>query len=177
MLGQKVDTPMRGAFRGLFTLRGFLKYGTIAIALIVVLAIIYFNTQMRPHDLVSMFQSDQTPVEGLLVRYDSDQNRSELELTDPGMVEPVWQAMESAQVRYMQHISSAAVPTGGFYYEIMLSSQEDKDSDTHTYAFSCNTSGETVVKGMTYKLVDETQMIQALDAVFTQYEDRVTPVS
>ena len=174
MLGQKVETPMNGIFRGLFTWKNFLKYGTIGIAVIVVAAIIYYNTQMRPHDLTSMFDSDQVPVQGQLVRYDTDQNRVELALDSPEMVAPLWEAMEDAQVRYYQHISSAVVPKGGYYYEIMLASEPD--SDTHDYAFSVNTSGETVIRGMTYYLTEKGNdpLLETLDAVFTQYQDRVT---
>ena len=175
MLGQKVDTPMTGIFRGLFTWKNFLKYGTIGIAVIVVAAIIYYNTQMRPHDLVSMFQSDLPPVSGELVRYDTDQNRVELELTDEAMIAPIWDAMQVSQVRYFQHIGSAVAPAGGYYYEIMLATEEDTDS--HSYAFSTNTDGETVIRGMTYYYVDKEPMLEALDAVFTQYEDQVTPAS
>ena len=177
MLGQKVETPIQGAFRGLFTLKNFLRYGTIAIAVIVILAVIYFNTQMKPRDLLSKFDTDQVPVQGQVVRYDFSQNRTELTLTGPEMVEPVWQAMGASQMRYMQHISSAAVPLGGYYYEIMLSSEEDLESNTHTYAFACNTSGETVVRSMTYKLTDESPILNVLDALFTQYEDQLTPAS
>ncbi len=177
MLGQKVDTPIRGVFRGLFTLKGFLKYGIIAIILVVVAAVIYYNTQMHPHELISMFETDEAPVRGQLVRYDSDQNRSELALTDADMVAPVWEAMGESQVRYMQHISSAAVPEGGYYYEVMLSTEEDAAEDVNTYAFATNTSGETVIKSMTYRLVDEKPMLDTLGALFTQYEDLVTPVS
>ena len=59
----------------------------------------------------------------------------------------------------------------------MLSVPEDAESDTHTYAFSCNTSGETVIRGMTYLLVDKEPMLEALDALFTEYEDQVRAVS
>ncbi len=177
MQQERPRNAFQGMFRGLFTLKGFLKYGTIAIAVIVVAAVIYYNTQMRPHDLISMFSTDEIPVQGQLVRYDSDQNRSELSLTDPDMVEPVWEVMGDSQVRYMQHISSAAVPVGGYYYEVMLSTAEDAANDVRTYAFACNSSGETVIKGMTYRLVDEQPMMDVLGALFTQYEDQVTPVS
>lgn len=175
MLGQKVDTPMTGIFRGLFTWKNFLKYGTIGIAVIVVAAIIYYNTQMKPHDLVSMFQSDLPPVSGELVRYDTDQNRVELELTDEAMIAPVWEAMQVSQVRYFQHIGSAVAPAGGYYYEIMLATAED--TDAHSYAFSTNSDGEAVIRGMTYYYVDKEPILEALDAVFTQYEDQVTPAS
>ena len=177
MLGQKVETPMTGAFRGLFTLKGFLKYGTLAIGIVVIAAVIYFNTQMKPHDLVSMFDTDQPPVQGQLVRYDSDQNRLELSLDSPEMIAPIWEAMEGAQVRYYQHISSAVVPKGGYYYEVMLGTEAD--SGNHEYAFSVNTSGETVIRSMTYYLTDKKNapLLEALDAVFTQYEDQVTPAS
>lgn len=175
MLGQKVETPITGIFRGLFTVKGFLKYGTLAIAIVVIAAVVYFNTQMRPHDLVSMFESDLTPVSGELVRYDSDQNRTELALTDPEMIAPIWEAMEQSQVRYYQHIGSAVAPRGGYYYEVMLATEEDTDG--HSYAFSVNTDGETVIKSMTYYQIDKEPILEALDAVFTQYEDRVTPAS
>jgi len=174
---QQPRNAFQGMFRGLFTLKGFLKYGTIAIGVIVIAAVIYYNTQMRPHDLISMFPTDQTPVQGQLVRYDSDQHRSELTLTEEDMVEPIWQAMQGSQVRYMQHISSAAVPVGGYYYEVMLSTEEDAASGAYTYAFACNSSGETVIKAMTYRLVDEGPMMEVLGDLFTQYEDQVTLVS
>ncbi len=177
MQQQQPRNAFQGMFRGLFTLKGFLKYGIIAIAVVVIAAVIYFNTQMKPHDLLSYFSSNEVPVTGLLVRYDSDQHRSELDVEGEEMIGDLWKAMEGTQVRYMQHISSAAVSAGGYYYEILLSSEKDRDSDTHTYAFSYNTSGETVIKGMTYRMVDKEPMQNALDALFTQYEDQVRAVS
>lgn len=177
MQQQQPRNAFQGMFRGLFTVKGFLKYGLIAIAAVVIGAVIYFNTQMRPHDLLSFYASDEIPVTGTLVRYDSDQHRSELEVEGEEMLTGLWQTMEGSQVRYIQHISSAAVAAGGYYYEIMLSAPEDAESDTHTYAFSCNTSGETVIRGMTYLLVDKEPMLEALDALFTEYEDQVRAVS
>ena len=177
MQQQQPRNAFQGMFRGLFTVKGFLKYGTIAIAVVAIAIVIYYNTQMRPHDLTSFYASDEAPVAGLLVRYDSEQHRSELDVEDAEMISGLWQAIEGSQVRYMQHISSAAVSAGGYYYEIMLSTPEDQDSDTHTYAFSVNTSGETVIQGMTYRLVDKEPMLNALDALFTEYEDQVRAVS
>ena len=177
MQQQQPRNAFQGMFRGLFTVKGFMKYGIIAIAVVAVLILIYYNTQMRPHDLLSFYASDETPAAGLLVRYDSDQHRLELDVEGEEMISDLWQAMEGSQVRYMQHISSAAVSAGGYYYEIMLSSPEDQDSDTHTYAFSVNTGGETVIQGMTYRLVDREPMLNALDALFTEYEDQVRAVS
>jgi hypothetical protein len=175
MLGQKVETPIQGVFRGLFTVKNFLKYGIPAIIIIVVAAIIYFNTQMRPQDLTSMFETDQVPVSGQVVRYDSQQNKTVLDLADEDMVAPLWQAMEKSQVRYYQHISSAVVPVGGYYYEVMLATPSD--TDTHSYAYSVNTTGETVIRSMTYYLVEDEPLLNALDALFTQYEDQGTPAS
>ena len=177
MQQQQPRNAFQGMFRGLFTLKGFLKYGTIAIAAVVIGAVIYFNTQMKPHDLLSFYASDEAPVTGLLIRYDSEQHRSELDVEGEEMLEGLWQAMEGSQVRYIQHISSAAVAAGGYYYEIMLSTPEDADSDTHTYAFSCNTSGETVIRGMTYLMVDKQPVLDAVSALFTEYEDQVRAVS
>ena len=177
MQQQQPRNAFQGMFRGLFTVKGFMKYGLIAIAAVVILGVIYFNTQMRPHDLLSFYATDEAPVAGLLVRYDSDQHRSELDVEGEEMIADLWQAIQGSQVRYMQHISSAAVSAGGYYYEIMLSTPEDQDSDTHTYAFSVNTAGETVIQAMTYRLVDEQPMLDALDALFTQYDDQVRAVS
>gem|GEM_PF-963108 len=177
---QQQDSPrnqFQGMFRGLYTVKGFMKYGIIAIVVVAVLIVIYYNTQMRPHDLLSFYATDETPAAGLLVRYDSEQHRSELDVEGEEMIADLWQAIEGSQVRYMQHISSAAVSAGGYYYEVMLSTPEDQDSDTHTYAFSVNTAGETVIQAMTYRLVDEQPMLDALDALFTQYEDQVRAVS
>ena len=177
MQQQQPRNAFQGMFRGLFTVKGFMKYGIIAIVVVAVLILIYYNTQMRPHDLLSFYASDEAPVAGLLVRYDSEQHRSELDVEDAEMISDLWQAMEGSQVRYIQHISSAAVAAGGYYYEIMLSTPEDADSDTHTYAFSCNTSGETVIRGMTYLMVDKQPVLDAVSALFTEYEDQVRAVS
>ena len=164
-------------YAGAFTKRGVKLYGGIALLAIIIIAIVYFNTQMRPVDLLSKFESDQPPVQGQIVRYDFDQNKTVLELEGEEMVQPLWDSVQNSQVRYMQHFSSAAVPLGGYYYEITLVSQEDLDQGIHTYAFACNTSGETVIHSQTFKLTGKSTLFDTLDALFTQYEDQVTLAS
>ena len=45
-------------YAGAFTKRGVKLYGGIALLAIIIIAIVYFNTQMRPVDLLSKFESE-----------------------------------------------------------------------------------------------------------------------
>ena len=84
-------------YAGTFTKRGVKLYGGIALAAIVIFAVIYFNTQMRPVDLLSRFEADTQPVQAKIIRYDFDQNKTELVLEDEAAFSDLWHAMETGQ--------------------------------------------------------------------------------
>ena len=161
MFGQKVDTPISGAFRGLFTLRGFLKYGLLAIGLVAVAAVIYYNTQMKPHDFLSMYEATAAPAGGQVTRYPFQEDPETLDLTEDQAV-ALWEEMGESRVRFMQTFSAAQVPSGGYYYEVSLA---DGAGET-AYAFGTNTAGELIIQGKTYAYVGESGVLDGLDALF-----------
>ncbi|MBO5496018.1 MAG: hypothetical protein J5967_01325, partial [Oscillospiraceae bacterium] len=120
-------------YAGAFTKRGVKLYGGIALAAIVIFAVIYFNTQMRPVDLLSRFEADTQPVQARIVRYDFDQNKTELILEDQEAVSALWQAMETSKVRYVSYLSAASVPAGGYYYEVSLFDDAAAGGETATW--------------------------------------------
>lgn len=164
-------------FRGLFTPKGLLKYGSIAIGALAVICIIYYNTQMRPADFLSHYDSHQPPVSGQVVQYDFEKNKTTLEITGADMAADLWSAMENSQVRFIRSFSAANVPIDGYYYEVTLSDEAGTAQGTTTYAFGCNTAGELIIGGTAYGFAGESGIIPALDALFTQYEGEVTPAS
>ena len=164
-------------YAGAFTKRGVKLYGGIALAAIVIFAVIYFNTQMRPVDLLSRFEADTQPVQAKIVRYDFDQNKTELDLEDQEAVSALWQAMETSKVRYVSYLSAASVPVGGYYYEVSLYDADAAGGETATYAYGCNTAQELIIQSRSYRLTNDNTVLDALDALFTQYEDQVTPAS
>ena len=164
-------------YAGAFTKRGVKLYGGIALAVIVIAALVYFNTQMRPVDLLSRFEADTEPVQCRIIRYDFDQNKSELTLEDPQEFAALWQAMETSKVRYMSYLSGASVPAGGYYYEVSLYDADDAGGETATYAYGCNTAQDLIIQSRSYRLTNDNTVLEALDALFTQYGDRVSAAS
>ena len=132
---------------------------------------------MRPVDLLSRFEADTQPVQAKIVRYDFDQNKTELILEDQEAVSALWQAMETSKVRYVSYLSAASVPAGGYYYEVSLYDAAAAGGETATYAFGCNTAQELIIQSRSYRLTNDNTVLDALDALFTQYEDQVTPAS
>ena len=85
--------------------------------------------------------------------------------------------METSKVRYVSYLSGASVPAGGYYYEVSLYDAAAAGGETATYAFGCNTAQELIIQSRSYRLTNDNTVLDALDALFTQYEDQVTPAS
>ncbi len=73
-------------------------------------------------------------------------------------LDEVWQAMQSAQVRFLRGHGVVTLPDGGAYYEVKLANADGSSS----YAFGCNSEGDLIIAGSDYVLVGDSSLPQAL---------------
>ena len=85
-----------------------------------------------------------------------------LAVTSPDQVSGLWQAIQDTEVRFVRGRGTAVAPPGGVYYEVSLTSADGAS----VYGFGCNSNEDLVIQGSAYVIVGESQILQALDALF-----------
>ena len=83
-------------------------------------------------------------------------------MTSPDQVSGLWQAIQNTEVRFVRGRGTAVAPPGGVYYEVSLTSADGAS----VYGFGCNSNEDLVIQGSAYVIVGESQILQALDALF-----------
>ena len=152
------------------------KLRTVLITLVVIAALVaaYMIAFMRPQPLLDWLSyrcecedeplldclgGTEAPTTGTLTVYDqAHQEGQKWDVAEGSELDEVWQAMQSAQVRFLRGRGVVTLPDGGAYYEVKLTNADGSSS----YAFGCNSEGDLIIAGSDYVLVGDSSLPQAL---------------
>ena len=125
----------------------------LPIVIIAVIVACYVGYFMRTQPLLDCMTGTDIPSTGEITRYDeAHKDGVSLAVTSPDQVSGLWQAIQG----------TAVAPPGGVYYEVSLTSADGAS----VYGFGCNSNEDLVIQGSAYVIVGESQILQALDALF-----------
>ena len=122
------------------------KLRTVFITVVVIAALVaaYMIAFMRPQPLLDCLGGTEAPTTGTLTVYDqAHQEGQKWDVAEGSELDEVWQAMQSAQVRFLRGRGVVTLPDGGAYYEVKLANADGSSS----YAFGCNSEGDLIIAG------------------------------
>ena len=135
----------------------------LPIVIIAVIVACYVGYFMRTQPLLDCMTGTDIPSTGEITRYDeAHKDGVSLAVTSPDQVSGLWQAIQDTEVRFVRGRGTAVAPPGGVYYEVSLTSADGAS----VYGFGCNSNEDLVIQGSAYVIVGESQILQALDALF-----------
>lgn len=135
----------------------------LPIVIIAVIVACYVGYFMRTQPLLDCMTGTDIPSTGEITRYDEAHKEGvSLAVTSPDQVSGLWQAIQDTEIRFVRGRGTAVAPPGGVYYEVSLTSADGAS----VYGFGCNSNEDLVIQGSAYVIVGESQILQALDALF-----------
>ena len=101
------------------------KLRTVLITVVVIAALVaaYMIAFMRPQPLLDCLGGTEAPTTGTLTVYDQAHQEGQ-NVAEGSELDEVWQAMQSAQVRFLRGHGVVTLPDGGAYYEVKLANAD-----------------------------------------------------